>query len=563
MRFLKNNHLPILIIFFTSLIIFPLLFFGDFQQDDFYILSLNDLKFKDAFSKIILQFSNRPIAALIFSLISRFFDSYEYYILFNFLLIILSCNFIIKSFQDYFDTNYIKLIFVFLCIVPIYSYSTIFSPGMQITGNLSVFFWSVSIFFLNKFIKTELLLNLIVSNIILILMFITYESAFPLIAINFFMPILNKKDSKLKLISFFLLFAILFSTFLQKIVLPEIFNQDISRFRSEGFSFRAFLLYMAANTLLFFNIFYIFFQNFFLSLKIIFNSYFLLAQYFLILFFFITLVFINYKKDKDIKAWKKIKKSKIFSIIVMYALLLLFMHAIAKSAMNVYGINNRALVSLSFFIPLLFVFLFKMINKKKYSMFIVLYFFIVISNYLPIQFNNINYISERNKSLRNIIDELNKNSYDEKLFLYLDKGSINELYEYTTFINNNFDFINMIGFKYKKYFNGDNIWGANITENIFCNKSYWNLHYRDRIIERFKKTKSLIFIEKNSNNFTLKNFDDLNNFYNFINNKIICKNTNFYKSYLNEIFNKNSNKDFIINSKFIEKNLDLYIKLNQ
>ena len=563
MRFLKNNHLPILIIFFTSLIIFPLLFFGDFQQDDFYILSLNDLKFKDAFSKIILQFSNRPIAALIFSLISRFFDSYEYYILFNFLLIILSCNFIIKSFQDYFDTNYIKLIFVFLCIVPIYSYSTIFSPGMQITGNLSVFFWSVSIFFLNKFIKTELLLNLIVSNIILILMFITYESAFPLIAISFFMPILNKKDSKLKLISFFLLFAILFSTFLQKIVLPEIFNQDISRFRSEGFSFRAFLLYMAANTLLFFNIFYIFFQNFFLSLKIIFNSYFLLAQYFLILFFFITLVFINYKKDKDIKAWKKIKKSKIFSIIVMYALLLLFMHAIAKSAMNVYGINNRALVSLSFFIPLLFVFLFKMINKKKYSMFIVLYFFIVISNYLPIQFNNINYISERNKSLRNIIDELNKNSYDEKLFLYLDKGSINELYEYTTFINNNFDFINMIGFKYKKYFNGDNIWGANITENIFCNKSYWNLHYRDRIIERFKKTKSLIFIEKNSNNFTLKNFDDLNNFDYFINNKIICKNTNFYKSYLNEIFNKNSNKDFIINSKFIEKNLDLYIKLNQ
>ena len=121
----------------------------------------------------------------------------------------------------------------------------------------------------------------------------------------------------------------------------------------------------------------------------------------------------------------------------------------------------------------------------------------------------------------------------------------------------------MIGFKYKKYFKGDNLWGANITKDIFCNKSYWNLHYRDRIIERFKKTKSLIFIEKNSNNFTFKNFDDLNNFDYFINNKIICKNTNFYKSYLNEIFNKNSNKDFIINSKFIEKNLDLYIKLNQ
>ena len=108
MRFLKNSYLPILIIFFISLIIFPLLFFGDLQQDDFYILSLYDLKFKDAFSTIILQFSNRPIAALIFSLLSRFFNSYEHYILFNFLLIILSCNFIIKSFQDYFNSNCIK-----------------------------------------------------------------------------------------------------------------------------------------------------------------------------------------------------------------------------------------------------------------------------------------------------------------------------------------------------------------------------------------------------------------------------------------------------------------------
>ena len=562
MRFLKNNYLPILIIFFTSLIIFPLLFFGDFQQDDFYILSLYDLNFKDAFSTIILQFSNRPIAALIFYLLSRFFNSYEYYILLNFLLIILSCNFIIKSFQDYFNTNYIKLIFIFLCFIPIYSYSTIFSSGMQITGNLSVFFWSLSIFFLNKFIKTELVLNLIISNIILILMFITYESAFPLMIINFFVPILNKKDSKLKLIAFLLFFSIFFSALLQKTLLPEIFNQDISRFRSEGFSFKGFLLYMSANTLLFFNIFYIFFQNLFLSLKIIFNSYFLLAQYFLILFFFIILVSMNYKKDKEIKVWKKIKKSQFFLIIAIYLLLLLFMHAIAKSAMNVYGINNRALVSLSFFIPLLLIFLSKTIDKKKYLMFIVVYFFIVVSNYLPIQFNNISYISERNKSLINIINELNKNSYEGKLFLYLDNTSNNKLYEHTTFINDNFDFINMIGFKYKKYIKGDNLWGANITKDIFCNKSFWNLHYRDQIIEKFKQTKSLIFIEKNSNNYVFKSFDDLKNFDYFINNKIICKNKNFYKDYLNKKFNKKSNKDFVKNSKFIKKNLDLYIKLN-
>ena len=49
------------------------------------------------------------------------------------------------------------------------------------------------------------------------------------------------------------------------------------------------------------------------------------------------------------------------------------------------------------------------------------------------------------------MDELNKNSFGGKLFLYLDKSNKNELYEQTTFINDNFDFINMIGFKYKKY----------------------------------------------------------------------------------------------------------------
>ena len=64
---------------------------------------------------------------------------------------------------------------------------------MQITGNLSVFFWSVSIFFLNKFIKTEIIQNLIISNVILILMFVTYESAFPLMIINFFFTNFKQK----------------------------------------------------------------------------------------------------------------------------------------------------------------------------------------------------------------------------------------------------------------------------------------------------------------------------------------------------------------------------------
>ena len=106
MRFYKRISLKLLFISIILVIIFPLLILGDFQQDDFYISSLNNLNFNSSLSSIFSQFSNRPLAAIFFSILSIFFYSYEHFFLLNIILILFSCNFIIKalmniSFQDH------------------------------------------------------------------------------------------------------------------------------------------------------------------------------------------------------------------------------------------------------------------------------------------------------------------------------------------------------------------------------------------------------------------------------------------------------------------------------
>lgn len=279
MRFYKRISLKLLFISIILVIIFPLLILGDFQQDDFYISSLNNLNFNSSLSSIFSQFSNRPLAAIFFSILSIFFYSYEHFFLLNIILILFSCNFIIKAFNEYFISRSSRVIFTVLCLVPIYSYSTIFSSGMQIVGNLSIFIWSISIYFLNKFIKTDKFTYLMASNIVLFSMFMTYESAFPLIILNLFLPFFKKNLIKLKHIFITVMLTLILSAIVQKLILPHLFNQDISRLRVDDLNLNSFILYMGANLLLLLNIFYIFFQNFNESLRIILNSNILLAQF--------------------------------------------------------------------------------------------------------------------------------------------------------------------------------------------------------------------------------------------------------------------------------------------
>ena len=393
MNYFKLYFQNFIILLFILIIHLPLLIFGDFQQDDFYIFNLSKYNFIGSFSEVILQFSNRPFAAIFFSFITRFFSSYEFFYILNIVLILLSCNFIILSFKKYFIKAFFKEIFIIFCLIPVFSYSVIFSPGMQITGNLSVFIWSISIFYLNKYLKENSLRQLIFSNLYLTLMFLTYESAFPLLTINLTMPFLQNNAKAFKHILITVIAVLIISFIFQKIILPEMFNGDISRLRIENFQIRSFLLYFSGNIILFLNIFYLLFANFFSSLKIIFGNLFLIFQYCTCLILFIFICYKFYQEKSDVIE-KNREKNFILLMLIMslfFVFLLIFMHTISKSAMNFYGINNRALVSLSFFVLLFLIILFNYL-PKKYLIYLFFCFFIVITNYLPIQYNNIIYI---------------------------------------------------------------------------------------------------------------------------------------------------------------------------
>jgi hypothetical protein len=562
MRFYKRISLKLLFISIILVIIFPLLILGDFQQDDFYISSLNNLNFNSSLSSIFSQFSNRPLAAIFFSILSIFFYSYEHFFLLNIILILFSCNFIIKAFNEYFISRSSRVIFTVLCLVPIYSYSTIFSSGMQIVGNLSIFIWSISIYFLNKFIKTDKFTYLMASNIVLFSMFMTYESAFPLIILNLFLPFFKKNLIKLKHIFITVMLTLILSAIVQKLILPHLFNQDISRLRVDDLNLNSFILYMGANLLLLLNIFYIFFQNFNESLRIILNSNILLAQFLSSLGIFFLMVLINYKENLMIKL-KDDNNFLIISLIICFFVLLAFMHTVAKSAINIYGINNRALVSLSFFIPLILILLSNMKSPKYFFIIILIYIFLIITNYIPIQYNNIIYVKERNTSFKKITQKINiDHGNGNNSFIYLDRFNNNSLFNHTTYAKDNFDFSNMTGFNHYNTQNDNSIWSANIRNSMFCNKAYWNLHFKKKIFDVIRLSKKIYFIEKSNNQYVLKEFNNYNLFKKFIEKKIICNSDLFYQDFINSKFNKISNKDFINNSNLIKKAIDIYISIN-
>ena len=85
----KNNELIIKILIFF--VCYKNLFlYGDFVRDDWATKALYDLSFIDALRQIYPPFSNRPFTAIFFVLTSRISESYLFYLVLNFFLIIVS-----------------------------------------------------------------------------------------------------------------------------------------------------------------------------------------------------------------------------------------------------------------------------------------------------------------------------------------------------------------------------------------------------------------------------------------------------------------------------------------
>ena len=121
-------------------------------------------------------------------------------------------------------------------------------------------------------------------------MLLTYESAFPLLSLNFFYPLFKKKhktaiDKSLIINIFLIIFGVIIAFIIQKLLLP-LFYDDISRFRVEDEGLFFILRLTLINIILQLNIFFLYFENINLAISDIFSN------YFITFFFIISLILI-------------------------------------------------------------------------------------------------------------------------------------------------------------------------------------------------------------------------------------------------------------------------------
>ena len=417
-NFIKKNLDIIIYLFIFVLFYKSLFFYGDFVRDDWSIKSLYHLNFFEALKGIFGPFSNRPFAALFFAITSRFSDEFIFYLSLNFVLIFISSYLIISSLYFINISNKIKNFYVFLTLFPLFSYSVIFSSGMQITGNLSVLIWSFSFYLQNQFITKNKFLSLIISNLFILLMLLTYESALPLLSLNIMFLFFFKRDLIIKYF-FILILTIILGTIIQKVVIGN-FYPDISRLRIENLSFNKILFYFFVNGALLINNFFVLFQNFFSSIKNIFVNKLFFSEYLLII---ILLYFVIFNKTqnikKDIQDKKKIILFSVTSLILCF-LFIVLIHTLALSGTNIYGYNNRALISVSFILPLFLIIIGETLKPRNSKILYFFYILIVFTNYILILDKNVEYVKYRNSTIKTIISEYKGNTDKKNYVLFID-----------------------------------------------------------------------------------------------------------------------------------------------
>lgn len=456
----------------------PILFFGYFIQDDFGIINFYNYSIEDSRNWMCGVNNNRPLSCIYFSLLTRLWPTYQIYFLFIFSIYIFFVYTTLNVFNFILYNELIKKIFVTFLLFPFFSYTIFYSPAMQGIGAISLLLWSISIFFLKKFILKSNYIYFFFSFLFTLFIFLTYESAVPLLGISLFFPLLFKKN-KIFVLNFLMIFftmAVIY--YLQKVVFPEIFNIDLSRIKLSIFDLKKILFLILVNIILTANILFHSFEIFIKGL--IFNLATFNILYFLHLFLLLYLVKnVFFKNGVFNLINKKIKKNNyfiiIFGLMVLSVLLLnALMHTVANTGLEFIRYNNRALVSLSFLLGFVFVILFNIISKKYVKNLVTItfiFFSIFVTNFLFFQHNLI----KEKFIARNIIKNeivTGEQSFDSSktniIFVVLDVPKIRALMSYGTYdaakiyLEDGY-----ISFEKKPiyYF---------MSENKFCNKNFYD-----------------------------------------------------------------------------------------
>ena len=457
----------------------PILVFGYFIQDDYTILGLTDLNFFDAVKSICHVNNNRPLSCFYHALLSRLPSIFQIYFLLSLFFYFIFIYIVFRIYDFILNDLYIKKLFLTFLILPFFSYTIIYSPGMQSMGVISLIFWSISLLFLKRYIYKSFFLDLFLSYFFLVIMFLIYESAAPLLGISLFFPLFFKNKKKIFFINIILTFLILILIyFLQKEIFPNLFNQDLSRIKLGLQDYKKIIYLIIINSVLIVNIFAHSLELFIRSLYNIFTIFnlILLSQLLLMISFFYLSIDnkIKIKSNKDYYFFN-ISLVSIISVFFLNAL----MHSMANTGLEFTQYNNRALVSISFVFSLSVVFFYKFgVLRTKFlsNIFYIILFMIFSVNFIFFQNNLIRERFLAKEFLKDAKEILNQNygfdkkyEYNINFFIY-DRSNVEEVLSY-----NSLDFFRVI----EKKENNVNFF---LNENKFCNLDYYNLYIKTPLL---------------------------------------------------------------------------------
>jgi len=474
-NFIKSLSLTNYFFALSILGYFPILVFGYFIQDDYTILGLTDLNFFDAVKTICHVNNNRPLSCFYHALLSRLFPIFQVYFLFSLSLYFIFIYIVFRIYDFILDDIYIKKLFLTFLIFPFFSYTIIYSPGMQSMGIVSLIFWALSLLFLKRYIYKSFFLDLFLSYFFLVIMFLIYESATPLLGISLFFPLFFKNKKKIFFINIILIFLLLILIYiLQKEIFPNLFNQDLSRIKLGLQDYKKIIYLIIINSVLTLNIFFYSLELFARSLYNIFVSFnLILSLQLLLMVIFFYLSIDNKKKTKSNRDYYFL--SIFFFSIISVFILNALMHSMANTGLEFTQYNNRALVSISFVFSLLVVSLYKFIvlrTKFLSNIFYITLFTIFSVNFFFFQNNLIRERFLAKELLKDAKEFVNKSySFDKKYEYNINFFIYESSYSEEVLSYNSLDYFRVI----EKTEKNNNFF---LNENKFCNLDYYDLYIK-------------------------------------------------------------------------------------
>ena len=317
---------------------------------------------------------------------------------------------------------------------------------------------------------------------------------------------------------FILILTIILGTIIQKVVIGN-FYPDISRLRIENLSFNKILFYFFGNGALLINNFFVLFQNFFSSIKNIFVNKLFFSEYLLIIILLYVVIFNKTQNiKKDIQDKKKIILFSVTSLILCF-LFIVLIHTLALSGTNIYGYNNRALISVSFILPLFLIIIGETLKPRNSKILYFFYILIVFTNYILILDKNVEYVKYRNSTIKTIISEYKGNTDKKNYLLFIDHyGHKDRIYQKVTFINDNFDYRHLLEIESK-----GSLMGTSINNNKYCNKTFWDNYFKTYIKKWFNKNNNIYIVDPKNSDFKFNLFNDLNEVWLYLDKNLKCE----------------------------------------